>query len=82
MPLKSVLLSTESGPGFTSTSPHSKIRIKSNACRTIKIGEVKQYYVKYLFLYDRQILRGCLIVLYTSLQCCICVRRQKRGTKS
>ena len=40
MSLKSVLLSTESGPGFTSTSPLSKIRIKSNACRTIKIGEV------------------------------------------
>ena len=82
MSLESGLLSTVSGPGYTSTSPLSQIRIKSHACRTMKIREVKRYYVKHLFLYDRQILRGCLIFLYTSLQRCICVKRQKRGTKS
>ena len=42
MSLESVLLLTESGPGFASTSPLSKIRIKGHACRTMKIRDVKQ----------------------------------------
>ena len=42
MSLESVLLSTESGPGFISTLPLSRIRIKSHACRTMKIRDVKQ----------------------------------------
>ena len=42
MSLESVLLSTESGPGFTLTSPLSKISIKSHECRKMNIREVKQ----------------------------------------